>query len=363
MTSEVAGARPRVLIAFSRAICGEMLTERNVARLDSQFDWKFLDCGGDGDGSMRPNADPVTTAALQAEIGEVDALVCGHGAPMVDGTTSALAPRLRFVGDLIGDRFAARIDLEAMHAAGIKVIDTTNGISPQVAEWALALIMISLRNAGEHFRRMINDEVYVRPRYGWSFEHGELTGKKVGLIGCGHIGRRLVRLLAPFRCSIRVYDPYIPKDIPDELGFLLTSLDYVLSTSDAVVLLAPLTPATRRLLGKREFNLMPPGSVFVNVARGAIIDPDALLERLQRGDLVAALDVFDPEPIPAGSPFRQMPNVFLTPHLAGTTVESWPRVFSIMIDELERFFAGHETLYDLNTRTIASRRGERLAVR
>jgi phosphoglycerate dehydrogenase-like enzyme len=139
----------------------------------------------------------------------------------------------------------------------------------------------------------------------------------------------------------------------------LTSLDYVLRESDVVVCLAPLTPATRRMLGKRELELLQPGSVFVNVARGAIVDPDALLERLQRGDVVAALDVFDPEPIPAGSPFRQMANVFLTPHLEGTTVESWPRVFSLMVDDLERFFDGHETLYELNPRTIANRRGER----
>jgi phosphoglycerate dehydrogenase-like enzyme len=281
---QVTSARRKVLVAFSRSVFGEMLTPTNVARLDDLFDWKLLDFAG-GDGSMRPNADPAAIAALHAAVEDVEAIVIGHGAPMIDSATIRLAPHLRFVGELIGDRFAARIDLEAMHAAGIRVVDTTNGIAPQVAEWALALTLISLRNAGEHFRRMINDEVYVRPRHGWSFEHGELSGKKVGLIGCGHIGRRLIRLLAPFRCDIRAYDPYIPKDVPDELGFLLTSLDYVLSTSDVVVCLAPLTPATRRMLGKRELDLLPPGSVFVNVARGAIVDPDALLERLRRGDV------------------------------------------------------------------------------
>jgi phosphoglycerate dehydrogenase-like enzyme len=104
---------------------------------------------------------------------------------------------------------------------------------------------------------------------------------------------------------------------------------------------------------------LPSGSVFVNVSRGAIVDPDALLERLERGDIVAALDVFDPEPIPAGSRFRHLRNVFLTPHLAGTTAESWPRTLSLMLDDLERFFHGHETLYELNPRTMMNRRGER----
>jgi D-3-phosphoglycerate dehydrogenase len=114
------------------------------------------------------------------------------------------------------------------------------------------------------------------------------------------------------------------------------------------------------MLGKRELELLSPGSVLVNVARGAIIDNEALLGRLRGGDVVAGIDVFDPEPIPAGSPFRQLPNVFLTPHIAGTTRESWPRVLSIMIDELERFFQGNETLYDITRRDFVNRRGERL---
>jgi phosphoglycerate dehydrogenase-like enzyme len=338
-----------------------MLTPTNVERLDSLADWSFLDF--DTRGVTRPNLDPSAIARLHSHVGDIDGLVLGHGAPRIDASTVQQAPRLRFVGDLLGDRFAQRVDLDAMRTAGITVVDTTNGSSPAVAEWALGLTIVSLRNAGEHFRRMINDEVYVRPRYGWSFEHGELTGKKVGLIGCGNIGRRLIGLLAPFRCDVRVYDPYISKDLADALGFLLTTLDYVLATSDVVVCLAPLTPATRGMLGKRELDLLPAGSVFVNVARGAIVDTEALLERLERGDVVAALDVFDPEPIPAGSPFRRMANVFLTPHLAGTTIESWPRVFSLMIDELERFFGGHETLYDLGSRSIANRRGERGVLR
>jgi phosphoglycerate dehydrogenase-like enzyme len=349
--------RPRLLVAFSRAICGEMLTPRNVDRLNAIFEWTFLDF--DTAGSTLPNADPAAITALHARLADVDAVVLGHGAPRIDAITLQSAPRLRFVGDLLGDRFARRVDLEAMHAAGITVVDTTNGVSPPVAEWALGLILVSLRNAGEHFRRMINDEVYVRPRYGWSFEHGELAGKRVGLIGCGHIGRRLIALLAPFECGIQVYDPYVPKELPQALDFLLTTLDYVLANSDVVVCLAPLTPATRGMLAKRELDLLPAGSVFVNVARGAIVDHDALLQRLQRGDIVAALDVFDPEPVPAGSPFRHLANVFLTPHLAGTTAESWPRVLSLMIDDLERFFQDHATLFELGPRSIANRRGER----
>jgi phosphoglycerate dehydrogenase-like enzyme len=239
------------------------------------------------------------------------------------------------------------------------VVDTTNGGSYPVAEWALALMLISVWNAGQQFRRLIADELVVRPRTDFGYIHSELTGKKVGLIGCGYIARRLIEFLRPFGCDIKVYDPYIPKEIPDLLGVLLTSLDTVLSASEVVVCLVPLTPGTRGMLGKHELDLLPSGSVFVNVSRGAVVDSAALIERLRRGDIVAGLDVFDPEPIPVGSEIRQLPNVFVTPHIAGSGAAVWPRLASLMIDELERFFAGHETFYDLSPRALANRRGER----
>ncbi|MBI2940571.1 MAG: hypothetical protein HYY04_09055 [Chloroflexi bacterium] len=89
----------------------------------------------------------------------------------------------------------------------------------------------------------------------------------------------------------------------------------------------------------------------------SIVDPDALTERLGRGDITGAFDVFDPEPIPAGHPIGQLPNVFLSPHIAGVTAAGNPRGFALMVDELDRFLHGHETRFDLTPRTLANRRG------
>src|SRR5207248_2859894 len=114
--------------------------------------------------------------------------------------------------------------------------------------------------------------------------------------------------------------------------------------------------ATRGMLGQRELDLLRPGSVFVNVSRGPIVDSAALIERLRRGDIVAGLDVFDPEPIPADSPIKCLPNVFLSPHIAGAA-SGRDTFIKLMVDELERFFAGHETLYDLSPRSLANRIG------
>ena len=143
-----------------------------------------------------------------------------------------------------------------------------------------------------------------------------------------------------------MYDPYVPRELADVYDITFTSLDNVLSLSDVVVCLAPITPATQGMLGAREFDLMRDGAVFVNVSRGAIVQTDALIAKLREGRIVAALDVFDPEPIP-DSPIRDMRNVFLTPHTASATKATRSRNFTIMVDELERFFAGHETRYDL----------------
>ena len=173
----------------------------------------------------------------------------------------------------------------------------------------------------------------------------------------------LIKFLRPFEVDIQVYDPYLSSEMPDALGFVKTSLEKILSESDVIACLAPLTPATQGMIGQRDLDMIAPNSVFVNVSRGAIVDGDALITRLKRGDIVAGLDVFDPEPIPPDSEIIGLPNVFLTPHIAGVTASSYPRFFTLMVDELERFFRGFEPLYELSPRSLANRMGSPETVR
>jgi phosphoglycerate dehydrogenase-like enzyme len=343
---------PKVLLVFNQHVYDDYFKPADRERLSQFATWEWLPM--EGGPRFGANADPAAIAELQARVADVDALVVCHGAPRIDAAILERAPRLKIVGELEGDRFAERIDLDAAWARGVRTVDTTHGSSYPVSEWALALILIALRNAGEHFRQIIQHQAYQKPQTGWL--PSRLEGKKVGLIGGGHIARRLITYLKPFECDIRVHDPYLPKVVADVMGFLLTSLDYVLAESDVVVCLAPLTPATRRMIGRRELELLRPGTVFVNVSRGAIVDPDALIARLRRGDIVAGLDVFDPEPIPADSPIKDLPNVFLSPHIAGSN-RGLERFFTLMIDELDRALHGHETLHDLTPRTRADRTG------
>jgi phosphoglycerate dehydrogenase-like enzyme len=111
------------------------------------------------------------------------------------------------------------------------------------------------------------------------------------------------------------------------------------------------------MLGERELALLRPGTVFVNVSRGAVVDSTALISRLKRGDILAGLDVFDPEPIPPESEILQMPNVFIAPHVGYFSGRSHPLFFSLMVDELDRFFHDHETYFDLTPSTRDNRTG------
>ncbi|MCC6176689.1 MAG: hydroxyacid dehydrogenase [Chloroflexi bacterium] len=356
-------SRPHILLVSTAEVRERMLQASDVERLRQFADLDWLECGVPFDRTLWTEVpdDPEATAQVAARVGDVDGLIVCHGSPRIADAILDAAPRLRIIGELEGDRFAARIDVIAAQSRGVRVVDTTNGSSYGVAEWALGMMLNAVRNSAELYRLLIaggwpERRGNQRPEPG-AFERFELTGKRVGLIGLGIIGRRLVQLLEPFRCQIQAHDPYVPKEVADILGVKLTNLDAIMAESDVIVCVAPITPATHRMVGARELDLIRPGSALVNVSRGPIFDPDATIARLRRGDITGAFDVWDPEPIPADSPIRQLSNVFLTPHVSSQTRDGRGRFFALMVDELDRFFHGHETLYDLTPRTLANRFG------
>jgi phosphoglycerate dehydrogenase-like enzyme len=330
------------------------LAPEDVDRLNRFADLDWFPC--EGGRIYDSNSDPAAAQALRERIGRVDGLIVCHGSPQIDGQMMDAAPQLKIIGELEGDRFASRIDLEAAWTRNIRTVDVTNGSSYPVSEWALGLILLSMRNAGAHFRRIVSGQTSRSPEERGKMP-GLLAGKRVGLIGCGHMGRRLIKLLRPFEVDIWVHDPYLPREMAEALGFLQTSLDNLLAQCDVIVCLVPLTPKTRGMLGERELNLIRSGAVFVNVSRGAVVDSAALIARLKRGDIIAGLDVFDPEPIPPDSEIIHLSNVFLSPHVGAHTGEQYRPFFKLMVDELERFFHGHETHFDLTPRSQANRTG------
>ena len=155
----------------------------------------------------------------------------------------------------------------------------------------------------------------------------------------------------PFETEIWVHDPYLPSEMAEAIGFTQTTLDNILSQCQVIVCLAPLTPKTRGMIGREELNKIPSGCVLVNVSRGAVIDSQALIERLKRGDIVAGLDVFDPEPIPSSRGIIHLENVFRS-HFGYFTGNQFRESFVLMVDELECFFDGHQTYFDLTPKSF-----------
>jgi phosphoglycerate dehydrogenase-like enzyme len=351
-------ARPKILLAFSPRVYEGYVDPASLARLERFADWEFFPC--EGGGIYSTNEDPTAAAKLAEKLIDFDGIVICHGAPTLTEPVLEAAPKLRFIGEMEGDRFASRVDLDAAWARKIRTVDVTNGSSYPVAEWALGLILVSMRNGGDFFRRILAGKA-KEIRYDKARVPGQLTGKRVGLIGGGHMARRLIKLLRPFETEIWVHDPYLPREMAEALGFVQTSLDNVLSQCDVVVCLVPLTPATKGMLGEHEFSLLKEGAVFVNVSRGAVANSQALINRLKVGDIIAGLDVFDPEPIPADSEILQLPNVFLSPHIGWATGDPIRPFFDLVVDEVERFFNGHEPWYELTPASRANRTGQPVA--
>jgi phosphoglycerate dehydrogenase-like enzyme len=350
--------RPRVGLASSDDVRRRYVDPADLARLEAVADFAH----GSFEMACDPGRETPGRAESEARFVEfsaaLDVLIVCHGAPFVSDAVLAAAPRLKLLGDLEGDRFGDLIDLDAAESRGVVVVDTTHGSSWPTAEWALGLALIGRRNAGELFRRMIAHQPSVphSKRFGPGYEGAELSGKRVGLIGFGHLARRLVELLEPFHVTIVAFDPYAPRELAAAYDVDFGPLEQALRC-DVVFVLVPHTPETERLLGADELELLRSGSVLVNVSRGAVIDSPSLLARLARSDVIACLDVFDPEPIPLDSPIRDLQNVFITPHIAGYTEESRRRFFSLMVDECLRYFSGLEPRALLTPRNVRSRPG------
>ena len=353
--------KPKVVFCFNgKPWVTSFFSDENRVRLTNNYDWKIVEIDVASTWTDSPKEDLIVESKLASECDGASALIVCHGSPIINNRILDKCESIRFVGELEGDRFSSRIDVAECEKREIPVLDTTNGSSYPVAEWALALSIMGLRNYGSIARRMIVDKsevTYEQWQKDFGYLHGELTGKTVGILGFGHIGRKLMGFLKPFSVTTLVYDPYVNRDMADVFDIQFTTLNHVFQKSDVVISLLPITPLTKGMLAEPQFSLMRPGSVFVNVSRGGVVNHADLLHRVKQNDIVACLDVFDPEPIPSDSPFRDSPNVILSPHIAGVTAEDGPRFLSLMIDELDRFYNGVETRYNLTSEIVSLRFG------
>ncbi|MCC8027991.1 MAG: phosphoglycerate dehydrogenase [Clostridium sp.] len=235
-----------------------------------------------------------------------------------------------------------KVDLEAASRNGIAVARTTGANTTAVAEMALSLMLSCKRRIPKYQSRTRAGE--------WVKDIGhEMIGATVGIVGYGAIGRRLARLLSGFDCRILAYDPFPRKEVMEEDGVELASMEELLCQADAVSIHVPLTEDTYHMIDEKALGLMKPEAVIVNTARGGIIEEEALYHALKEGRLGAAgLDVFENEPLSPDSPLLTLENAVLTPHVSSQTVESLWNIYKMAIDISAGFFAGKGSPHILN---------------
>jgi phosphoglycerate dehydrogenase-like enzyme len=233
----------------------------------------------------------------------------------------------------------------ACWARGILVSTAAAANAQPVAEYTLAAILLANKatlTAAHAYRerRARIDPLAEYPGVG-------NYGKTVGLVGASRVGRRVIELLAPFDLRVLVSDPFLGAAEAARLGVERRELDALLAHADVVSLHAPALPATRYLLDRHRLGLLRDGAVLVNTARGSLVDHDALLDELRAGRISAVLDVTEPEPLPADSPLFDLPNVVLTPHIAGALGTEVRRLGDSAIEEIARYAAGRPFAHPL----------------
>lgn len=270
----------------------------------------------------------------------------------------------------------ANVDIEAATARDIPVLYAPGRNAVSVADFTLGLILAVTRNIA-HGHHLLHTGTYTgepssdsasggeREDVTWGIAEGspyvelagsELAGKTLGIVGLGAIGRKVAKRATGFDVELLGHDPYVDAEKMADYGVEKVDLDTLCERADIVTLHVTVTDGTRGLIGAEQFDLMSPSTFFINTARGAIIDQDALVAQLQAGELAgAALDVYDEEPLPDDHELLTMDNVVTTPHLAGAADEVIDRHSEMIYDGLSALFDDQVPAYISNESVLSDR--------
>ncbi|MDX2547409.1 hydroxyacid dehydrogenase [Streptomyces sp. WI04-05B] len=319
------GFRPRAALAMSPDAAAAVLDPDSLAALAAVCDLAPL-----------PVLDDFGTGRAREILADVDLLVTGWGCPVLDADALAAAPRLRAVVHTAGSVRPHVTD--ACWERGIEVSSAAAANALPVAEYTLAMILLTGKQVLERARAY----AATRNRDNWLRTSHEIGNHRrtVGIVSASLIGRRVIELLRPHDFDILLYDPYVTDADAAELGVERVELDTLFARSDTVSLHTPLLPTTRGLVSRALLDAMRPGAVFINTARGGVVDQDALTDAVRERRVRAVLDVTDPEVLPPEHPLWDCPDALLTPHLAGSQGNEWRRLADVAVAETEHWASG-----------------------
>ena len=258
---------------------------------------------------------------------------------VMDREMMALLPRLKYIGVLATGYNV--VDIEAAREKDIIVTNVPAYSTESVAQTVFAHLL-TVTNRTEHYTQQNRLGRWAENRdfcY-WDTELTELAGKTMGIVGLGHIGRRVAEIALAFGMQVKAMTSKKAEELP--AGIQKVELQSLLASADVVSLHCPLTEGTRHLIHRETLRLMKPSAILINTGRGPLVDDEALAEALNEGRLRAyCADVVTEEPPKADHPLLHAPNAFITPHIAWATVEARKRLLQTAIGNVEAFVNGH----------------------
>ena len=328
--------RPNVLVLASDVLFQHFFTETSLEKLGEVAGWNRC--------SLRDDS-----SQLRSEIANADVLMTTWHSPFLTAEMLGTNPRVRLIAHC-GGEVKSRVAEEVF-----EFVTVTNAADPMargVAEMALALTLTLVRRIPEYAGEM---RTGVSRTNEYVSEGETLFSRRVGIVGFGRIGRAFANLLKPFQVEVYVSDPYALSAQVATHGGKLAQLDELVSSCSVVVLCAALTAETRNMFDKRRLSLLTDGAYLINVARGGLIDLEALSSELKSGRISAALDVTDPvEPLPADHELRRLPNVILTPHIAAGGIEMRREIGAVAVEEVVRFAKGEPPVNRVTKEMLAT---------
>ncbi|MDV5149581.1 hydroxyacid dehydrogenase [Streptomyces sp. SBC-4] len=328
--------RPRALFAMGRRHRDALFPPSETRRLTAYVD-----------------IDPHHVAedfAHEPALADVEVLITSWGCPVIDADVLARAPALKAVVHAAGS--VKHHVTQACWDRGLAVSSAAAANAVPVAEYTVAAILFANKRVldiGGLYRdhRAALDWSGIYPGFG-------NYRRTVGVVGASLVGRKVLELLRPYDLDLLLADPHTDAEQAAALGARHVELDELVRRSDVVSLHAPALPETHHLLDARRLSLMRDGATLVNTARGSLVDTEALTAEAAAGRLHAVIDVTEPEVLPATSPLYTLPNVLLTPHIAGSLGGELHRITVSAIDEVERYCAGKPFAHAVHRTALAT---------
>ena len=322
--------KPQALLVMNSGTFADQFDSTRLERLAG-----LVDLGG------QQWTDSLDAPELAGRLEEVEILLTSWGVPRLTAERLERMPRLRAVFHCAGT--VRSFVSDELWARGILVTNGADANAIPVAEFTFASIVL----AGKKAHVLANDARTFRTDWSYTAARGELgnIGRTIGVIGFSRIGRRVVRLVRQLQdVTCLVSDPYAdPLEVAAAGGTLVT-LEELLPVSDVVTIHAPALPETRHMISTRELRAMKDHATLINTARGSLVDTKALEAECATGRITALLDVTEPEPLPADSALYNLPNVIITPHIAGSLGTETRRMSDAALDDLERYLDGRDLL-------------------